>query len=118
MHDDGSGPALYAGGMYAQHSNIGVTNATRFATVSEAQVNGGFQFGPVRAFAGYSILYVSSVARPGNQIDAAINPNQSEAITKSGTPPGIGNGPASPARSINSSSFWAQGVNFGLELRY
>jgi Putative beta barrel porin-7 (BBP7) len=111
-------PALYAGGMYAQHSNIGTTNVTRFATLSEAQVNGGFQFGPVRAFAGYSILYVSSVARPGNQIDPAINPSQSEAITKSGTPPGIGNGPAFPARSVNSSSFWAQGVNFGLELRY
>jgi len=27
-------------------------------------------------------------------------------------------GPTQPALNINSSSFWAQGINFGLELRF
>jgi len=108
----------FPGGIYAQRSNIGANTKTRFAVVSEAQANVGARFGAVSAFAGYSILYVSSVARPGNQIESTINPNQSEAILNSAAPPGIGAGPALPSRSVNASSFWAQGISLGIELRY
>ena len=114
----GSTPTTFPGGIYTQRSNIGTSTRTRFAVVSEAQANAGIRFGAISAFAGYSILYVSSVARPGNQIDPFINPNQSEAILQTAGPPGVGAGPASPARSVNASSFWAQGISLGMELRF
>jgi hypothetical protein len=82
------------------------------------QANAGVQLGPLRAFIGYSFLYATSVARPGNQIDPLINPNQSEALLKSISPTGLGSGPFVPTRVVQSSTFWAQGVNVGLELRY
>lgn len=109
---------VFPGAVYAQRTNLGSTTSTRFAVVSEAQANAGVQFGPVRAFVGYSFMYVTSVARPGNQIDPSINPNQSEAISLSASPTGVGAGPFLPARTVNSSPFWAQGVSLGLELRY
>src|SRR5262245_29390251 len=106
----------YPGGVFSQRSNLGTTSEAQFAVVSELQAHVGFQFGPVRGFAGYSFLYASSVARPGNQIDPVINPNQSESLSRTATP--AGGLPAAPVRSVTPSSFWAQGVNFGLELRY
>lgn len=112
------GASVFPGGVYAQRSNIGETTATRCAVVSELQANVGVQCGPVRAFVGYTCLYVTSVARAGNQIDPGINPNQSEAILRSANPPGVGFGPYSPERTVTSSSFWAQGISVGLELRY
>jgi hypothetical protein len=108
----------FPSGVYAQRTNSGTGNAERFACVSEVQANAGVQFGCARIFAGYSILYINSVVRPGNQIDPFINPNQSEAILAPANPPGIGGGPAAPSAQINPSSFWAQGISLGLELRY
>lgn len=110
---------IFPGGMYAQRSNIGHGSESRFAVLSEVQANAGVQFTTFfRAFVGYSFLYATSVVRPGNQIDPAINPNPSEAILFSASPTGIGTGLAAPSRTMTSSSFWAQGVSLGFELRY
>src|SRR4051794_20088600 len=67
----------------------------------------------LRATAGYTFQYVSDVVRPGDQIDRGINPVQAPAIT--GVPNAPLTGPARPAPLINSTDFWAHGVNFGLE---
>jgi hypothetical protein len=109
---------VYPGGVYAQRTNIGSSTSTQFAIAGEMQANAGVQVGPLRAFIGFSFLYVTSVARPGNQISPFINPNQSEAILQSASPTGLGSGPFVPARDVHSSTFWAQGVSIGLELRY
>lgn len=106
------GPGSYL----SQPTNIGSRSINRFAVIPEVNLNMGIQLTPwARFLMGYSFLYVSSVARPGDQIDRVINPTQAPAIT--GNPAALV-GPARPSASIHDSSFWAQGLNFGLEFHF
>ncbi|MCS6851393.1 MAG: BBP7 family outer membrane beta-barrel protein [Gemmataceae bacterium] len=99
------------GGLLAQGTNIGRYSTSTFAVVPEIGLNLGFEVFPgLRLFSGYTLIYWSSVARPGDQIDWAVNPTQ--------IPPGTLVGPARPAFQLDRSDFWAQGINFGVELRY
>jgi hypothetical protein len=50
------------------------------------------------------------VARAGSLIDLGVN--------TTGLPPGPLVGPARPAFAFHSSDFWAQGLDFGVEVRY
>jgi hypothetical protein len=98
------GTTTTAGGLFTGDHNLGHHSRDRFAVVPEVGVTVGFRLGDnVTATVGYTFLYASSVLRPGEQIDLAVN----------GAPPH-----ARPAFTFNSSDFWAQGVNFGLEFRY
>lgn len=67
------------------------------------------------AFVGYNFLYANHVLRPGNQIDRQVNPDQ---VPGFGGTTGVFAGPARPQPLLNDSDFWAQGINFGLLLRY
>jgi hypothetical protein len=103
------------GGLYALPSNIGEYTRDRFAVVPEAGVLIGYQITrTLRAIVGYTFLYNSAVLRPGNQIDRGINVSQ----LPSQVGPGTLVGPARPAPILHGSDFWAQGLSFGLELRY
>lgn len=105
------------GGYFSQPTNMGTQSRTAFAVVPEVDLNFGVRLTPrTSIFVGYSFLYISSVARPGNQIDRTINPTQSSAI--SGNFPATLSGPARPTLNLESSGFWAQGINFGLQFRY
>lgn len=105
------------GGYLAQRTNIGHFSRDRFAVIPDVNVNVGAQITDrARVFVGYSFLYASEVIRPGDQIDRRINPTQSS--TFGGAPPKTLVGPAAPVFPFNGSDFWAQGINFGLELRY
>lgn len=64
----------------------------------------------LRATFGYTFLYWSKVARPGEQIDTELNPSQ--------FPPGTLVGAPHPQFVFHTSDFWAQGLNFGLEYRF
>ena len=64
----------------------------------------------LRVRAGYSFLYWSNVSRAGDAVDLTINSTQ--------LPPGALVGPARPTFTWNDTSFWAQGINIGAELRY
>jgi len=112
------GSFVSAQGAYlTQPSNIGSQTATRFAVIPELNMNVGMYLTPwMRLTLGYSFMFISSVARPGDQIDRVINPSQSYAIT--GNNPANLSGPARPAPSVQSSDFWAQGINIGLDVRY
>jgi hypothetical protein len=114
----GFGPVVgYPGGYFSQPTNIGGRSSTAFAVVPEANLNLGIRLSPWASFVvGYTFLYVSSVARPGDQIDRVINPSQAPAINGSGSTSLIG--PARPQLNIQSTDFWVQGLNFSLELRY
>jgi hypothetical protein len=113
MNNFGVGP----GGLLAQQSNIGQYNRGRFMVLPEAQLQAGLNLGrSVRIFAGYDFMYMSSVVRPGNQIDENINLSQVGPNGIHG--PNLLVGPANPAMPFQSSTFWAQGVTFGLEFRY
>ena len=66
----------------------------------------------LKLYAGYSLLWVSTVARAGEQIDPVVNMTQFP--IRSGNGPLVG--PARPAFHFDGTDFWAQGLNFGLEL--
>jgi hypothetical protein len=107
----GMAPQLSQGGLLAQSSNIGRYSHDQFSVVPEIGINLGYQFtNHIRGFVGYNFLYWSSVARAGNQIDSVVNPNL--------LPPSQPGGPQRPAFVPQGSDFWAQGINFGLDIRW
>jgi hypothetical protein len=114
----GFGPvASYPGGYFSQPTNIGSQSRTAFAVVPEANLNVGIRLSPWASFVvGYTFIYVSSVARPGDQIDRVINPSQAPSINAN--PASTLVGPARPQLGVHDTDFWVQGVNFALELRY
>jgi hypothetical protein len=111
------------GGVFAQPSNIGRHVTDRFAVVPEVGVNVGYRIGEwLRLSVGYSFLYLSNVARPGDQIDRSINVTRTgvaDALNAAGLPIlGPPTGPPRPAFAVQETSYWAQGINFGVEFRY
>jgi len=103
------------GGLLALSSNIGRYTKDEFAAVPELGINFGYQINPlVRAYVGYSFIYLSDVARPGDQINRSVNP----ALVPTSTTYGTASTPAAPGFTFQRTEFWAQGVNFGLEVRY
>jgi hypothetical protein len=107
--------AAAVGGVNALSSNIGQQSHNAFAVVPEVGVNVGVQLAPqLRAWVGYTFLYISDVARPGEQLDPVLNPGLVPTDATFGTP----GGPALPAPLFNTTDFWAQGINFGMEFRY
>jgi hypothetical protein len=111
------GPSVArVGGLLALPTNSGRFTHDEFAVVPEVGVNVGYQVTDhVRAYVGYTFLYWSEVARPGDQIDTTINASQLP--TSTGAPSTLV-GPARPAFVLHQTDFWAQGINFGLEFRY
>jgi hypothetical protein len=106
-----NGVVLGQGGFLALLTNIGRFHHTAFSVVPEAGVTLGYQVTDnLRAFVGYTFLYWSDVVRPGQQVSLLINPTQFPPGTLAGTP--------APAFSRQDTDFWAQGVNFGAELRF
>lgn len=104
------------GGFYALPTNIGRHTHSAFTVVPEGNVNAGYAVtANLRLFAGYSFLYVANVERPGTAIQHAINPTVSPGFAGPG---GTLIGPAAPTYVFTRSDFWAQGLNFGVQLRY
>jgi hypothetical protein len=102
--------ATGVGGLLAQRSNIGRYENDQFAVMPELGVRLGYDFCcRWRATFGYTLLYWSQVARPGDQIVRDLYP----AIL----PPAL-NDAARPAFSLVTTDFWAQGLNFGLEYQF
>jgi Putative beta barrel porin-7 (BBP7) len=110
----GQPPTVFTGGLLAAQSNIGSYSRDRFSVVPDFALNLGYQFTPnLRAYVGYSFLYWTNVVRPGEQIDRNVNLNFIP-----NAPPVSPGGPRVPAVPFQTSDFWAQGVNFGIEWRY
>lgn len=107
--------ATAPGGVQAVTSNIGRTSKDQFSVVPEIGVNVAFNItSALRAHAGYTFLYWSNVARPGDQIDFAINPG----LVPTDATFGQTALPLRPAATGNNSDFWMQTLNLGLELRF
>jgi hypothetical protein len=68
----------------------------------------------LRVYLGYDLLYLSDLARPGEQIDQVVNPTQLP--TSAGPSPLTG--PARPFFHFVNKDIWAQGLNVGMEFRY
>ena len=68
----------------------------------------------LRAFMGYDFIYWSDVVRPGNQINRNINVSHVPTSDLFNS----GDDPRQPAPLFHRSDFWAQGLAFGVELKY
>ncbi len=114
---DGAAFETFPGGYLALPTNIGFYKDSRFAVVPELTVQLGWHpYDWCRLFAGYTLLYATHVARPGDQIDRAINITQAPAYT-SDPDNTLQGAPAPLFRNIDA-SWWAQGLNLGFELRF
>ena len=103
------------GDLYALSSNIGGHSKSSFAVLPEGDVNVGWQaLEHLRIRFGYSFMYLSKVARAGDQIDRTLNPN----LIPTSITYGLPGGPRRPAVTITESDFTVQGLNFGLELLF
>jgi hypothetical protein len=102
-------------GQLALPSNIGGFSQSRFAVVPEAGINFGYALTRhIRLTFGYTLIFWSNVFRAGDQIDRGLNPSQLVALAGQGPL----TGPARPNFTFQSTDFWAQGLNFGLQFRY
>jgi hypothetical protein len=103
--------ALPGGGFLALNTNSGTFHRDKVSLIPELAANIRYQVTPLwRANVGYTLLYVTNVARPGDQIDLRIDPNN--------LPPPTGTGNALPMFSSQQRDLWIQGVNVGLEARF
>jgi hypothetical protein len=112
----GGGTALtFPGGLLAQPTNSGRHRADRFSVVPELGVNLGYQITPnLRVFGGYSVIYWSSVARVGDQVDPTVNTSQATRLIA----PATLTGPARPAFILRDSAYWAHGANVGVQVSW
>lgn len=98
-------------GLYIQHSNTGEDIRWAFSAVPEVNLNLGWA--PREWFnvqIGYSAFVWLNVLRAGDQVDTVVNTNQINGETY--------DGPARPTIPWKESTFWAQGLNIGCELRW
>lgn len=110
----GGTPQTFNGGLLAQPSNIGHYTKNSFAVMPQIGLKLGYQVGPrTRAYVGYDFMYLSNVARAGDQIDLRVNPTQIPRLN--GNTP---TGPALPAFEQKTTDFWMQGIRVGVEFRF
>lgn len=99
-----------AEGLLALPTNIGDYEQDQFAVMPEAGVSAGIKLTKqLQMTVGYSFLYWSRVQLAGDAIDTTVNTSQF-AGNVIGTP--------RPQFQFEDTSFWVQGINFGLNLRY
>jgi hypothetical protein len=108
-------PTTIAVGRFAAPSNIGTFISDRFAIVPEFEGRVGVCVSQgVIVFAGYNFLYINHVARPGDQIDRSLDLTQiPTAFEYNPNVPGT-----RPRVPMTQSYFWAQGLDFGIEIAY
>ncbi len=104
------------GGTFAQPTNFGNHTHNAFCVIPEAELKVGYNITRnIQGFVGYNYLYLSNVVQPGTVIDHMSNPSQVPALTAAPFPLV---GPPAPGFGFVRSDFWAQGVNFGVQLKF
>ena len=107
--------AATVGGLFANASNIGRYNNDVFAVIPEFQGTLGRQWTSwLSTSFGYTFLYASRTLRSGNQYSPVVNTS----IIPTSPSYGIGGAIATPNPLLTQSSYWLQGVSFGLNIRY
>jgi hypothetical protein len=110
----GAGDQTLPGNVLAQVTNIGKHRDNSFTCMPECGFNVGLRITPSwRIAAGYSVLFLNNVVRPGDQIDPVVNPTL---IPQLFVPPTGAARPAPP--SFQESTYWAHGLNVQMEIRY
>jgi hypothetical protein len=108
------GRNVFTGGILALASNSGEHDSNQFSVMPEVGFTLSYDITcRLSASIGYTLLYWSDVARPGDQIDLNVDSAQ--------FPSGANPTPAAglhPAFALHTSDFWAQGINLGLNYRF
>ncbi len=109
-----SGPPTPASGpatLFAQTTNIGHHERDQLAFIPEVGLSGGcWLTNYCKLSLGYTFLWISNVTRPADAID------RTTTIPTIGFPPPPGT--THPAFSFHDASFWTQGINLGMEIRF
>jgi hypothetical protein len=109
----GAAPVGETGGVLAQTSNIGRHGSNDFGILPELGANVGWQVAPgVQVQLGYSILWLSRVARAGESVDPTLNPNL---FPMAGAAPA---GPSRPGFSLDRQTLWIQSLNLGVTFTF
>ncbi len=110
----GAATVTVPGGVLAVASNIGRHFQNELAVVPEVSLEITYHITScLEAHLGYSFLYWSAVARPGDQIDRTVEAGLVPTDPLFGT--ATGTRPAVPFRTTD---YWAQGLNVGLLFRF
>ncbi len=107
------GVPITGAGLLVQPSNAGTRSRDVFSVVPEVNLNLGYQVTQrIKVFVGYDFLYWSNVARVGDQIDTTLDVNSR--VFPISQPAGA----SRPAPLLQSTGFWAQGFNAGLQFTW
>jgi hypothetical protein len=109
---EGTDVTQFDRGLYAIQTNVGRYQSDQFVIIPQFGMEVGYQVTcRLRAYAGYNVLFWSSVMRAGDQIDLNLDTRNQPPDS---TPP------YSPYPSFlgTTSNFWAHGINLGAELRF
>ncbi len=98
-------------GLLAIGSNSGIFTQHDFCVSPEVALKLGYHVSPnMTVTVGYSVMYWSTITRPGDQIDRVINPSQIDGAL-------VGN-EVRPTFRFQHDDFWVQGMNIGLRWDY
>lgn len=105
----GAGSATFDGGLLGQTTNEGLYREDGFAVLPELAVRLGYEVHPgLQLSVGYGLVALSRVLRAADQVD----------VSMSQLPPEPPTGSMHPRFPASTSSFWAQGLQFGLEYAF
>jgi hypothetical protein len=110
----GDPPVNRSGGLLALPSNIGTVSHDRLALLPELAVTCEWNFAPRWSLTGgYTGLLLTSAVRSGDQIDRTIDPSQLSPLLNvaTGAPATTGR----PHVPFRETTFWAQGLHFGVQ---
>ncbi len=112
--EPGVGSATSVGGFLASPTNMGRSQESNFTMIPELGCVLSYDLTcRLKATFGYTFMYWSRVARPGDQVDTTVN---TSFLPNAG--PGTGVPSPLPVHLFQTSDFWAQGVSFGLDYRF
>jgi hypothetical protein len=110
-----AGAVTVPGGLFASTTNIGETHDNDFGVIPQLHTALGWQLTQnLKFFIGFDFLYMTSVVRPGDQIDNVVNP----ALVPFRPEFGAAVGTARPAPKFVTNDYWITGTSFGFTIRY
>lgn len=99
------------GGVFAVRTNKGTYTRDTFTMIPQLGLDLGYQVNEHwRGYLGYNVMYWGAVIHAGEQIDLNVDPRN--------FPPAQNPALPFPAFPGKTSSFWAHGLNLGLECRF
>jgi hypothetical protein len=111
---DPSGNVSHLPGLLAPPSNGQIHSGNVFAVLPEWELNLHYQLtNQIDLTVGYTFLFLSRVARAGDQIDTRVTATDLPTASDTSGPAG-----RQPLEVLRDTSLWAQGISGGIELRF